>query len=72
VDILLELTYRFGGEGMGDDLALAGMFCAITSIEQTPSNRDEGVIVFTGIISPDILMNGSNNAYLLRKPLPCP
>lgn len=49
VDVLLELADGFGAEGVGDDLALASMFGSVTGVEETSSDRDEGVIVVTEI-----------------------
>lgn len=53
MDVLLKLTNRFGAEGMGDNLALAGVFSSIAGVEQTSSDGNECIIVFTGSISSD-------------------
>jgi hypothetical protein len=48
VDVLLELADGFGAEGVGDDLAFASVFGSVSGVEETSSNRDEGVIIITG------------------------
>ena len=44
VNVLLELTDRLGREGVGDRLTLAGVLGTVTSIEQTATDGNEGVI----------------------------
>lgn len=47
VDVLFELADGFGGEGVRDGFALAGVFGAVAGIEQAALDGDEGVVVFT-------------------------
>lgn len=46
VDVLLELADGLRGEGVRDDLALAGVFDAVAGIEEAALDADEGVVVF--------------------------
>ena len=48
VDVLFELTDIFGGEGMTDDFAFAGVFGPVARVEEAASDRDECVVEFTG------------------------
>jgi hypothetical protein len=47
VHVLLELADGFGGEGVRDRLALAGVFGAVAGVEEAAADGDEGVVVFT-------------------------
>lgn len=47
VHVLLELADGFGGEGVRDRLALAGVFSAVAGVEEAAADGDEGVVVFT-------------------------
>jgi hypothetical protein len=44
VDIGLEFEDGLGSKGVGDELPLAGMLSPVARVEETPSNRDEGVV----------------------------
>jgi len=46
VDVLLELAYALGAEGVGYCFAFAGMLCSVTGVEETSANGDEGIVVF--------------------------
>ena len=39
-----ELADAFRGEGVGDGLALAGVFCSVSGVEETTLDGDEGVV----------------------------
>jgi hypothetical protein len=45
VHVLFELTDALGAEGVGDGLALAGVLCAVSCVEQTTLDGDEGIVV---------------------------
>jgi hypothetical protein len=47
VHVLFELADALGAEGVGDGLALAGVLCAVSSVEQTTLDGDEGIVVVT-------------------------
>ena len=47
VHVLLELADGFGGEGVRDRFALAGVFSAVARVEEAAADRDEGVVVLT-------------------------
>ena len=42
---MLELANGLGAEGVGHGLALAGVFRAVTSVEETALDGDEGIVV---------------------------
>lgn len=44
MNVGLELGDRLDREGVGDDLALAGVLVTVAGVEETPANGDEGVI----------------------------
>lgn len=46
VNVLLELTNGFRGEGVGNSLALAGVLSAVAGIEEAAADGNESVIVF--------------------------
>ena len=48
VDVGLELEDRLGREGMGDNLALAGVLGAVAGVEETALDADEGVVEGAG------------------------
>lgn len=69
MDVLLELANRLGAEGMRHDLALAGMFSSITGVEESSSDRDKCIIVFTEAISAHrSILDKVTHAF--KKPLP--
>ena len=47
VHVLFELADALGAEGVGDGLALAGVLCAVSGVEQTTLDGDEGIVVVT-------------------------
>ena len=44
MDVLLELSYALGTEGMADDLPLSGMLCSVSRVEETALYTDEGIV----------------------------
>lgn len=46
VHVLLELANRLGAEGVGDGLALAGVFMSISGVEQAALDGNKGIVVF--------------------------
>lgn len=53
MDVLLKLANRLGTEGVRYDLAFAGVFSSITSVEESSGNGYKGIIVLPVIISID-------------------
>ena len=46
------MTDAFRAESVGDSLSLAGVFCAVTGVEEASLNGDEGVVVIARRSSP--------------------
>ena len=77
VDILLELADGLGAEGMRDRLALAGVFFTVPGVEQTTTDRDEGIVEVTMVLLATVYhiisMEKKKNewcTYALRNPFP--
>lgn len=75
VDVLLELTDGLGAEGMRDRLALAGVFFTVPGVEQTTTDRDEGIVEVTMVLlaTVDHIISIKRNecyTYALRNPFP--
>ena len=48
MDVGLELDDRLGGEGVGDDLALARVLGTVARVEEAALDADEGVVEGAG------------------------
>lgn len=71
--VLLELADGLGAECVRDSLALSSVFGAVTGVEETSLDRDEGIVVLTAIGSAkrhDVTGLASKWIYLFRNPLP--
>lgn len=55
MDVLLELAYALGAEGVGDRFTFAGVLCSIAGVEETSSDRDEGIVVFSIVRAGELL-----------------
>jgi hypothetical protein len=72
VHVLLELADGFGGEGVRDRLALAGVFSAVAGVEEAAADGDEGVVIFTeSVVSiRPMYLFWTAISYLFSIPLP--
>ena len=58
-----ELGYALCAKGMGNGFPLSSMFFAISGVEETTVNGDEGVVVFTIIFREEYDMDGGQRVW---------
>ena len=66
-----ELADAFRGEGVGDGLALAGVFCSVSGVEETALDGDEGVVEIPSSYQRQVRWK-IGDTYDFKKPFPCP